>query len=172
MSLKRLLCSAVIAAGILYAAPVQGSERSYHSDNADVETILTHYWDEKASENPKCGKGEPLRVEDERKKIKYSVLVETFCFGGGNPEYRLKIVRNSNGVRQTFLDAVVDGELDNRSPFSSISDKYLVKTKKGTNEYDFSMPEDISQKDQAYMRKQYEIARKELAGILRARQKK
>jgi|GEM_PF-3836892 len=122
----------------LTANPYQDSKqqeeqppRPYLSDNKNVEKILDKYYKENGI--PDCDStGKEMIIPDG--DYSYRITIEAICLPGGE-EYRLKIRKKNHVTEEIFIDANLDGRLDNDPMFMSIPDEYVSKDRKGKKEY-------------------------------------
>ena len=87
--------SFVFSAYLASALPLHAQEqkRPYTSPNETLEFILQKYWEFHPSPL-RCGWGEPFEVN---KRLTFSIKEQ--CFGGSEPEYQIKIIREGRGKK-------------------------------------------------------------------------
>lgn len=177
MSFHRKMAAIVFALYSLASAssPAQGShdKRPYTSQDDNIDRILEIYHQQQP-ETPKCGEGETVTAQDtvfvngsrkRRKKRKanvtYTVNIVSSCLGGGDPVYRLKIIRQNGTKEEEFIEDL-DGKMNERDMFISLSDTYEVRKEgKEPKTFDFGMSEEISKKDKRYIQNRYSATLKE-----------
>jgi len=133
-------------------------ERPYKSDNLCLDKVLERYWNAKPT--TECGEGVPLKVH--YKGNTFEISVDIVCFGGGD-EHVTTIHWGHGGTSETFVDANLDGKLNEHTMFATIPDRYILKSRIGTAEVSFA---DATKKDWYRLKKsRYKLTPSKINGL-------